>query len=454
MNDKAAKIITKPTAVRNSMSEAILGSLYWSPENREVFIPSEVADKPELPALEVGETKEIKFEFHNDRSKRFEVRTYRVTRKDAETFDFNRVGGVRSFLNLFNIFKLRSAQSKAISKFFNEDTTVAEILPGFKNKNQTCFMNAALKQIIIDNPQPIIDKVIEHTKNKPEAHKDLAIAFARLSDACHDFKSGQKTKREVARLFDEFYHQLQAFAKQDLTSTSERNDQDFITCMKRMFVTEANRQHDPNEFGQFIYDITGLRDKENELRLCRKMVRQSNTSDIDYKTDSNPPTYYPIDLAGDGNLVDKFSHVFSESYARTDPNWGETNRFSRIGCNNPDTLTTMRLQAKVTGLNNSGTPFKRTSEARALIPEQDVFELELFNNTTKKVDKCKFKIKAVVVHSGSDSKSGHYYTLERGANDSWIKHNDNRVTHLKTGLHDHFTRNKTAVPHLITLELV
>ncbi|MBM7071759.1 ubiquitin carboxyl-terminal hydrolase [Shewanella sp. 202IG2-18] len=436
------------------MSVEVSGRLYWNPDTLEVLIPSEVTVKSLIPALEVGQTKEVKFEFHNDKSKRFEVRTYRVTRKDAETFDFNRVGGVRSFLNLFNFFKLRSAQSKAISKFFNGDTTVAEKLPGFENKNQTCFMNAALKQIIIDNPQKITDKVTENTRNKPEAHKNLAIAFARLSDACHDFKSGQITKGRVDRLFDEFYHQLQAFAKQDLTLTSERNDQDFITCMKRMFVTEANRQHDPNEFGQFIYHITGLRDKENELRLCRKMVRQSNTSDIDYKTDSNPPTYYPIDLAGNGNLVDKFSHESSESYSRKDPDWGETDRFSRIGCNNPSTLTTIRLQAKVTGLDDFGDSFKRTSEARALIPKQDVFELELFNNTTKKVDKCKFKIKAVVVHSGSDSKSGHYYTLERGANDSWIKHNDNRVTHLKTDLHDHFRRNKTAVPHLITLERV
>ena len=186
----------------------------WSSKTAFVFEVGKLVEK--VKNLDVGDTQEFTIIFKDKQTSAETTRTYRVKRNKSKSLDFNRIDGWRGSVDCLNLIRWRSKASSTLSIFVNQRDERAPsqcTFPGFKRYQQTCFMNAALKQIIGECPPDLTSSLEEALQNRRKEYRNLALAFAKLSDECHKVKNGGGVE-EIQPLYDRFINCLLLYADQ------------------------------------------------------------------------------------------------------------------------------------------------------------------------------------------------------------------------------------------------
>ncbi len=493
----------------------------WNSQRASKFEVEEIVDP--ISKLQVGDSQTFNFKFLDEYTGKQEKRVYQVKRKSNKRLDFNRVDGYRAAIDAFNVFKWRSVESSALSLFVNKRDKIAPdqfTFPGFQRFGQTCFMNAALKQIISECQPDLEDRIQSTFTGKTSDYCKLAIAFAKLSDECHKVKRGAGISN-IERLHTYFYHRLQKYASFESERSSTKatkaclrvqsaptksmdnrtaqqtaeplntpvsppkldtprkvspetvfkpsptqiekqpkqtskitaDELSNVRMLNKLFCNRGSTQQDSHEFIQFLVELANLKSTTKEITEDSTLntIGTSKTT----KLPGEPNPYYPLLLDKKRTLAEQLST--KRSYIVAPESQGKSNRkkVDYISSQAPRKVELIRIQVKLFGSYGffGGTNQSRLGcKAKALIPKSEIIEVDIFNSTTNKNEKCKFRIQSIVVHEGESLNSGHYYTLERGKNDTWIKHDDDTVTVSTKPLSSHFSSFSDAAPYLIVLK--
>ncbi|RYV04067.1 hypothetical protein SOPP22_01290 [Shewanella sp. OPT22] len=525
-------------------------NISWNANTTSIFEANGLIEP--LQTLSVGGSTTYTLNFVDKQTNTTERRTYRVERKSNKRLDFNRVDGYRAKLDVFNVFKWRSTESSALSQFVNKRDKIAPdqcTLPGFHRYGLTCFMNAALKQVISECKPGLTDTISSTFAGKTEAYCKLALAFAKLSDECHRVKGGAGTTN-ISQLHRAFYTKLQEYAtleqrsrrtkakkshsnakkpqtepvdgnvtqktvesknksvsppekdnleppssevvlessvkvpkldgsessecettqqtsdaasappsssikkQSDLNRKCDADELSNIRMLNKLF-GRGNAQQDSHELIQFLIELANLKSTNKEITEDSKIITPGTNATT--KLPGKPNLYHPLLLdkrrtLGKQLSVTRTSTVEPESLGK--PNRKKVDYISSPA---PQEIELLRIQVKLFdsyGFGELSSQSRLGFKAKGLIPRGDTIEVDILNSTTNKTETCKFRIQSIVVHEGKSLNSGHYYTLERGDDNTWIKHDDDLVTVSTKSLSSHFSLFSDAAPYLIVLEKV
>ena len=469
-----------------------------------------------LGEFNINDSEDVKINFIAENGQQSE-RLYRISRDHNGKFDFNRIDGWRGFFDCFNFLKVRSRQSTILNNTYNtyntkvnnhsssnvndyrsvghtdqlqphsstpslskttQHTETAKIktspnaivtqsfLPGLpNNKGYMCYMNAGLKQLMIELKPNLSDRVeAVLPDNCTKERRELAMAFSKLSDTCYGVKAGIVAETQVISDHNDFVEKLTLFAKANKRE-ADVDTSGLISQAYTLLFDETSLQQDCPQFIDLMLNVLNIRDTTQEL--SEHSTRQLDNDDYSqYSTvriSQNTMSLATVHCSKDkSTLSERVAEGVKEEAEYIIDTMDKSNperiqpmtKTDRLSHPNPKGINSLRLQAVIYKSNVYGQSTKTTNMAQKLVTDDDVISLDILNSTNSTPVKCKFRIQSITVHSGSSMSGGHYYTLERDKDGSWIKHNDSHVSKLGCSLTKHFKRSKNEAPYTFVLEAV
>ncbi|MRI32463.1 hypothetical protein EOPP23_05620 [Endozoicomonas sp. OPT23] len=338
------------------------------------------------------------------------------------------------------------------------------LTPGFQNFGNTCFANAALKQIIIGMEPDQPERIKKATKNLIQERKELAIAFADLADAMIRVRrkaptTGKKTPEE---LHENVMVKLRAFAHAADSDSWSQEDQDYQSLMRKLLPKEGYPQQDSQEFiGPFI-ELVCLRDDSQELKTFKQTVSVNGERSRQFLQDGD--VYHQVIIHDKFNLAQALACRKEEI---PDVEWTDqatpvlldSEMMERVAHDNPGSLKTVKIHARLfdfdreKALKGDLRIYKLSGHASALLGSNPVYELPIYNLTTKKEEFVPFEVQSVVAQSGSTIQGGHYFTIE-SCGDHCIIHDDDQTEPFNGTVFDFFNSYADTAPYLIELKKV
>ncbi|MGB0895225.1 MAG: hypothetical protein ACPGUD_12525 [Parashewanella sp.] len=329
----------------------------------------------------------------------------------------------------------------------------ASNIPGFINRGNMCFANAALKQFIIANPRHVEPVAVA---GRHQNCADMASALMHLSNTFYAVRFGQAQAEQSDQALENFW---QAVTRFQHTSSQQLNADDKALQRKlnSLFNTDGQRQQDAEEFATLLTEISASRQASQELSTLTTRTAVEGAHNYQGERLGSAQSLYQVKLnmGTQKSLTECFEPQVSEldNYKWEQAGYRELpTTLTEMPSNpNPSSLQKLKIHSSMFSYSTAGN-IRLSQESRALIGNGKRLRLPIMNSTTKEVESIDFRIRSLVMHSGGSSADvGYYYTLEQDENGDWYEHNDSRTSYVGTSITDYLAQHKSVAPYLIDL---
>ncbi|RYV01132.1 hypothetical protein SOPP22_16380 [Shewanella sp. OPT22] len=337
--------------------------------------------------------------------------------------------------------------------------------PGFKRGLNSCFKNAALKQLLLEPNEGAINLKVVSSSVKP-----LATTYNNLSESFRKVRQSLATKSAVDTSYDLFIKELSIF----VGKTHKYLDEDETAAYRQLRGTlkhSFQAQEDAKEFADSLCVLFKLYKPENVLYRRQRYVIASEklglNGEVSQSDSSSFGAYFFVYPKGKSLSQTLSEEICTGATTLELTRDGKMEKlpatlYESVSCDAIDSITSLRIAVGCFGFPD----IRKPKEAQLLLNGNNDIVPLCFRKKIEIKDGCvngymgadvhefkaNFKVNTVVFHIGLTTvHSGHYITLENLGGDNWIVHDDSEVYSYVGTLTNFIHQNRKAVPYMFNL---